>query len=125
MEEADVLCNRLAIMIQSAIRTSGSPEKLESLYGGGTVASISVDIASLGDDTREYADSIAKQLHPNATLLLEEPRSQSRLYKYVLPDNIPWSHLFHILGSADLLRDHTLARKSLEDVFVQLAKLHN
>merc|ERR1712086_77510 len=35
MEEADVLCNRIAIISDGVVRCIGSQARLKSLYGGG------------------------------------------------------------------------------------------
>merc|ERR1719204_1152615 len=123
MQEADALCSRPAIMVQGSIRTSGTPETLKNIYGGGLVATLSVDSKKV-QDTEEFSKQLACKLHPDAACVYQDKRNDTDLFKYVLPSTVPWSHMFSTLNAeAHNLQDFTLAQKSLEDVFVQLAEL--
>lgn len=122
MEEADALCSRLSIMVQSAIRTSGKPEELKLRYGGGLVAVLTVDSAAV-DDTFEYAQGLIKEISASSDCIYRDSRNKSDMFKFSFPNGTAWSKMFEILNDAEHLFDFSLSQKSLEDVFVQLAEL--
>jgi ABC-type multidrug transport system ATPase subunit len=123
MEEADMLCSRLAIMVQSSIRTSGTPEKLKERYGGGLVVTLAVDTTKVSEP-RSHAESIVQSMH-GLSMIYDDVRSNSHLFKFVLPTTIAWSHMFGVLNKAENLLDFSISQRSLEDVFVQLASLQH
>lgn len=122
MEEADALCSRLAIMVQASIRTAGTPENLKLLYGGGLVATLTVE-TTRNEQPFEYAETIMKDIHEESKCIYRDSRNDSDMYKFSFPNGTPWSKMFAVLNNAEGLLDFSLSQKSLEDVFVQLAQL--
>lgn len=122
MEEADALCSRLSIMVQSSIRTSGKPEELKLKYGGGLVAVLTVDSSAV-EDTFEYAQGLIAQISSTNDCLYRDSRNKSDMFKFSFPNGTAWSKMFEVLNEAENLQDFSLSQKSLEDVFVQLAEL--
>ena len=122
MEEADALCSRLSIMVQSAIRTAGRPEDLKLKYGGGLVAVLTVDSDAV-PNTFEYAEGLIKEISEGNSCIYRDSRNKSDMFKFSFPTGTPWSRMFEVLNEAEHLFDFSLSQKSLEDVFVQLAEL--
>jgi len=119
MEEADALCSRIAIMVNSAIRTVGTSQQLKTRYGSGTLVTVGIGNAS----DRAGISNLVENLHSEASCVDE---SMTNL-KYFLPEsNTPFSKIFReLLSSKDSLGivDFAVSQRTLEDVFIEFANL--
>ncbi len=112
MDEADGLCNRLAIIDHGQIVSQGSPETLKQEIAG--------DIISLGLDTQ--SDAVARvtgQLRDRPFVREIQPTAEGlQLYvsqgETVLPEVLRTLDADHIA-----IRTVTLARPTLDDVFLR------
>lgn len=121
MEEADALCNRIAIMVNSSIRTVGTSQELKSRYGTDRIVVLGVDKSSDEESINEMMASI----HPQARRLKESTISSK---KYSVPTSgTTWSSIFKsIMANQTKLRiEHfAVSQRSLEDVFIDFADLN-
>jgi ABC-2 type transport system ATP-binding protein len=112
MDEADGLCNRLAIIDHGQIVSQGSPETLKQEIAG--------DIISLGLDTRSDAVArVTSQLRDRPFVREIQPTAEGlQLYvsqgETVLPEVLRTLDADHIA-----IRTVTLARPTLDDVFLR------
>merc|ERR1740138_998459 len=62
MEECEVLCTRLTIMVDGQFRCLGSPMQLKAKYGGGYTLTIKALISENPDACSQIKDFVAKSL---------------------------------------------------------------
>jgi ABC-2 type transport system ATP-binding protein len=112
MDEADGLCNRLAIIDHGQIVSRGSPETLKQEIAG--------DIITLGLDTQSDAVAqVTEQMRERPFVREIQPTSEGvQLYvsqgETVLPEVLRTLDAQHIA-----IRTVTLARPTLDDVFLR------
>jgi ABC-2 type transport system ATP-binding protein len=112
MDEADGLCNRLAIIDHGQIVSQGSPETLKQEIAG--------DIISLGLDTQSNAaEQVEAQLRDRPFVREMQPTATGiQLYvsqgETVLPEVLRTLDASHIA-----IRSISLARPTLDDVFLR------
>ena len=113
MEEADALCDRLAIMDEGRIVARGRPEELKA-----TVGPASIQLRWTPERTPEALDE-ARELIQSRGVAERLQRSGDQLYVYVHdpPRAIPG--LLRRLGAADLAPDSlSVEEASLDDVYL-------
>lgn len=116
MEEAEVLCQRIAIMAKGTLRCIGPQVRLKNLYGSGFRISFS---CTPGD--RERAMGYVEKLLPVGYNLLPS-FATSISYEFPKADNIIAS-LFAELGQnskSNGIIDWGISQTSLEEVFVHV-----
>ena len=121
MEEADALCNRIAIMVNSSIRTVGTSQELKSRYGTDRIVVLGVAKSS----DKALIDEMMTSIHPQARRLKESTISSK---KYSVPTNgTTWSRIFNTImtNQKSLGIEHfAVSQRSLEDVFIDFANLN-
>jgi len=138
MDECEVLCTRLTIMVAGGMRCLGSPLQLKDAYGGGYTLAIKAQ-QSAESSKREAADRIRGFMAGDlskATLAEENVG----FFRYRLGGGEQVSHaqadvpladvfrtLEHAVGKegklAGCIADYTLSQTSLEEVFLFFSKL--
>jgi ABC-2 type transport system ATP-binding protein len=117
MEEADKLCERLAIIDQGKIVVEGRPEDLRRSVGGEVVA-LAIEADAVEDRTRQQ-DAIEERLAGFEGLVrLERQEDGVALYVRDAAASIP--HIVRRLdGDGISLGSLTMSRPTLDDVFLQ------
>jgi len=93
MEEAELLCNRIAIMIKGKIRCIGTPEHLKMKYGNTYI----LDVHS--DDVEKFHNEVVvgKDLFLGSSYEREDKSSQRVKYEVKSTSNI--NHVFEVMES--------------------------
>ncbi|KAM5135853.1 ABC-type organic anion transporter ABCA8-like [Mantella aurantiaca] len=119
MEEAEAVCDRVAIMVSGKLRCIGSIQHLKSKFGKGYLLEIKVK------DTGQV-----EEIHQEVLRLFPEAVRQDR-FSSLLVYNIPmeavrslsqaFSHLENAKKAYDL-EEYSLSQSTLQQVFLDLAK---
>lgn len=119
MEECDVLCSRLAIMVNGRIRCLGSPQLLK--YKFGTGYTITLRIMDSVEDLSLITDFMAN-FFPSAILRAHH----YNMIEFSLPEkNIPLYDIFgHLEQNQEKLgiKDFSISQTTLDQVFVSFAR---
>ena len=122
MEEADVLCNRLAIMADGEIQCIGFSHVLKMRFGAGYTLMMKTSSKASEDDAA--VEKFVKEMFPSATLLSEPIGGTS---KFELDRNeVVLSQFFEKVSEAKSslkLDAWSLSETTLEQVFLRLASL--
>ncbi|ORX87956.1 P-loop containing nucleoside triphosphate hydrolase protein [Anaeromyces robustus] len=119
MEEAENLCDRLAILVNGRLMCIGSPEHLKMKYGDSYI----LELQSENID-KFHSEVIEKgKLFGNKEY--SEERSSENRIKYVvkMTDNI--GYIFDVMEhykSKGLIIDYSFSQTSLEQIFINFAK---
>ncbi|WAR23494.1 ABCA1-like protein [Mya arenaria] len=119
MEECEALCGRLAIMVNGRFRCLGSIQHLKNRFGDGYTVIIRV--------SGEYPDmepvlAWFSEYFPGAVL----KEQQSNMLQYQLGSDIKLSKLFGQIEAVReqlLIEDYSVSQTTLDQVFVNFAKL--
>ncbi|GCE31551.1 daunorubicin resistance protein DrrA family ABC transporter ATP-binding protein [Dictyobacter alpinus] len=112
LEEADSLCDRLAIIDGGKIVAEGTPAKLKQQIAG--------DVVTFRLTRPETAVEQAQQLLRNQPGVREMKSDQAELYVYVDQGEEALVVLLHLLEGAGIaVQSVALTRPSLDDVFLQ------
>jgi ABC-type multidrug transport system ATPase subunit len=127
MEECEVLCTRLTIMVAGQFRCLGTPTQLKAKYGDGYTLTIK---GNLSDDTdcMSYINEFVTQRLPGA-VLAEESVGLAR-YNISSETKISLASMFTILEHAakekgelfGWISDYAISQTSLEEVFLHFAQ---
>uniref|UniRef100_T1KYU1 ABC transporter domain-containing protein n=1 Tax=Tetranychus urticae TaxID=32264 RepID=T1KYU1_TETUR len=118
MEECDILCSRLAIMVNGNFRCIGSPQYLKHKFGTGYTITLRINESYLN-----WSDAInyMKQSFPSIILRAHH----HNMLEFSLPTNdILLSDIFAVLQSAIHrlhLQDFSVTQTTLDQVFVSFA----
>ncbi|XP_054168189.1 phospholipid-transporting ATPase ABCA1-like [Oppia nitens] len=118
MEECDILCSRLAIMVNGRFKCIGSPQYLKHKFGSGYLITL-----RLHESENNHSDAITfmNQYFPSCVLRAHH----HTMLEFSLPYNhIPLSTIFDNLqkGQQKLnLQDFSVSQTSLDQVFVSFA----
>jgi ABC-type multidrug transport system ATPase subunit len=125
MEECEVLCTRLTIMVAGQFRCLGTPTQLKAKYGDGYTLTIKGQLSEDRDCMGRIREFVASRLP--AAVLAEESVG---LLRYGLPSDgqISLAASFTILETATKekgelfgwISDYTISQTSLEEVFSSL-----
>jgi ABC-2 type transport system ATP-binding protein len=112
MEEADKLCNRVAIMDHGRILALGTPAELKQSVGADTVVTVktSGDHGQLGELLRREVDGVTRTRSVDGTIQLHMQSSERLVPRIVLCAE---------RAGFDIL-DLSIAKPSLETVFINL-----
>lgn len=118
MEEADALCNRIAIMVNGQIQCIGSGQHLKTKFGEG----YTLDFKLENDEAKmkAFLEMIAKEAGAFETREIHGCHAI-----LVLPNQKPLSFLFRFMEEAReeyKIVDYTLSQTTLDQVFLQFAK---
>jgi ABC-type multidrug transport system ATPase subunit len=118
MEEADTLCNRIAIMINGNLACIGTSQELKSHYGQGYSLVANMEDMSCQDQLTKLLKSIVPHTH-----IVELYGNQ---IKYSIPSNdFSLATMFSALQRDRLklkIDDYSLTQTTLESLFIDLAK---
>jgi ABC-type multidrug transport system ATPase subunit len=134
MEECEVLCTRLTIMVSGQLRCLGSPTQLKAKYGGGYTLMIKALLSKDNDSCARIRNFVAA--HVPGALLAEESVG---LFRYGLGSRgsnhsgdkeVPLASIFESLEEASkeggelfgCVSDYTISQTSLEEVFLHFSQ---
>lgn len=116
LEEADKLCDRLAIIDHGRIVAMGAPDELKRKIKGDSI-SLTFSIENL--DNLKLIMSKAKQMLTDQAYVKDVRQSGNRLIVYVNNGNSAIPRILHLLQDEGLnVETVTLSRPSLDDVFL-------
>ncbi|NXF79116.1 ABCA5 protein, partial [Sclerurus mexicanus] len=122
MEEADAVCDRVAILVSGQLRCIGTVQHLKSKFGRGYFLEMKLkDTADV--QQVEYLQSQILHIFPNANR--QESFASILAYKIPKEDVQSLSHSFSKLEEvkhAFNIEDYSFSQATLEQVFVELAK---
>jgi ABC-2 type transport system ATP-binding protein len=129
MDEADRLCDRIAIMDRGRILALDTPDALKRLIPGGTRLEMRVDRPADGDGSEDAVRSAlqrlpgvqgVERLAASASRDADGPAATYRLYAADDPGHLLASAARTVVTERAELVDLRLSRPSLEDVFIHL-----
>jgi len=118
MEEAELLCNRIAIMVKGRLKCIGSPEHLKMKFGNTYI----LDVHS-NDVERFHNEVVLEQKLFDQSSYTRENKSSNRV-KYEVHNISKISHVFEIMETYrknGLVTDYSYSQTSLEQVFLNFA----
>ena len=116
LEEADKLCDRLAIIDHGRIVAMGTPDELKRKIKGDSI-SLTFSIENL--DNLKLVMTKAKQIIMDQAYVKDVRQSGNRLIVYVKNGNSAIPRILHLLQDEGLnVETVTLSRPSLDDVFL-------
>jgi ABC-type multidrug transport system ATPase subunit len=125
MEEAEALCDRLAIQVRGQLRCLGTPIHIKSKYGSGYQLEIFFDKRASTEDDLKLKSFVRTELSAAAQLL----ECHGGHYIYQLPPvrqcGLSLGQVFTKLENSRRglgISDYTVAQPSLEQVFLRFAK---
>ncbi|NWH39329.1 ABCA5 protein, partial [Chloropsis hardwickii] len=122
MEEADAVCDRVAILVSGQLRCIGTVQHLKSKFGRGYF--LEMKLRETADVQQvEYLQSQILHIFPNANR--QESFASILAYKIPKEDVQSLSHSFSKLEEvkhAFNIEDYSFSQATLEQVFVELAK---
>ena len=120
MEEAELLCNRIGIMVNGKLQCIGSPEHLKIKFGNTYILDVHTD------DVEKFQHEVVEQknLFGDGTYQRED-KSLHRV-KYEVKNTSDISRVFEIMEACrdeKLFIDYSYSQTSLEQVFLNFAAL--
>uniref|UniRef100_T1JC73 ABC transporter domain-containing protein n=1 Tax=Strigamia maritima TaxID=126957 RepID=T1JC73_STRMM len=119
MEEAEIVCTRIGIMVKGGLRCLGSTQHLKNKYGRGYLLEIKLGPRTLLRDFQQFI----KDLFPQA--IMQE--SFANHFKYSIPQSTVSSlaEVFSNLEAAKLnlgISEYSFSQSTLEQVFLDFAR---
>jgi len=140
MEECEVLCTRLTIMVHGELRCLGTPTELKNKFGGGYTLAVKANLntdqdlatktsaaAALAGPCAKIRDFIAKEV-PTA-VLTEESVGLLRYRLAAAGGTVPLAETFQLFEQAKewalkgCITDYSVSQTSLEEVFLHFSQL--
>jgi len=119
MEEAENLCDRLAILVNGRLTCIGSPEHLKMKFGEGYILEI-----QSGDVERFHHEIIKQgQLFGGNEYTMEKSSFNRSKYEVKMKRNL--GHVFEVMEQCKangLVTDYSFNQTSLEQIFINFAK---
>uniref|UniRef100_A0ABM5FN96 ABC-type organic anion transporter ABCA8-like isoform X2 n=1 Tax=Pogona vitticeps TaxID=103695 RepID=A0ABM5FN96_9SAUR len=119
MEEAEAVCDRIAIMVTGQLRCLGSIQYLKSRFGKNYLLQIKVK----GVEQGELLNTHILQVFPRAAR--QERLSTLLVYKVPMENALPLSRAFSMLEEAKRrfsLEEYSFSLNTLEQVFLEVCK---
>ncbi|KAM3848198.1 ATP-binding cassette sub-family A member 9-like [Vipera latastei] len=119
MEEAETVCDRVAIMVSGQLRCLGSIQYLKSKFGKNYLLQIKVK----GEEQGDLVNTQILKMFPQAAR--QERISTLLVYKIPMEDALPLSKAFSMLEKAKQLfslEEYSFSLNTLEQVFLELCK---
>ncbi|XP_054834193.1 ATP-binding cassette sub-family A member 9-like isoform X2 [Eublepharis macularius] len=119
MEEAEAMCDRVAIMVSGLLRCLGSIQYLKSKFGKNYLLQIKVKGVEQGD----LVNAEILRIFPQAAR--QERIPTLLVYKIPMDDALPLSKAFSLLEKAKRtfsLEEYSFSLNTLEQVFLELCK---
>ncbi|ORX81212.1 hypothetical protein BCR32DRAFT_293415 [Anaeromyces robustus] len=122
MEEAELLCNRIGIMVNGKLKCIGSPEHLKMKFGNTYILDVHAE------DANKFHEAIVigKNLFGDSEYKREDKSLQRVKYEVMTNDTNNISRVFEIMESCrelKIYKDYSYSQTSLEQVFLNFAKL--
>jgi len=126
MEEAEALCDRIAIQVKGQLRCLGTPSHIKKKYGSGYQLDIFCSAQGQGVTAHEMTTFLQTKLSPEITLL----ENHAGHYLYQLPSmgrgsSLSLGKVFSEMQDnmqAMRINEYSLAQPSLEQVFIRFAR---
>ena len=118
MEEADTLCNRIAIISRGELRVSGTQEELKRQFGTGFTVTLTVT-----DPNYDVEALLTEKIDKDAAVKTRT----GRVCSCHVPKEVELARLFRALCDADAaghLQDWLVSETTLEDVFIRVVQQH-
>eukprot|EP00658_Telonema_sp_P-2_P037918 TRINITY_DN2725_c0_g1_i2.p1 TRINITY_DN2725_c0_g1~~TRINITY_DN2725_c0_g1_i2.p1 ORF type:complete len:184 (-),score=61.05 TRINITY_DN2725_c0_g1_i2:220-771(-) len=126
MEEADVLCQRIAIMVNGRFGCLGSSQHLKSLYGKDYIMELSLKNSA----SPQAGDRLHQFVHDNIcteATLTERPYGELRVYS-IPAGKFALAQAFDSMEQNKLrleVENYSICQTSLEQVFIRFSKLQH
>ncbi|XP_072882204.1 cholesterol transporter ABCA5 [Hemitrygon akajei] len=123
MEEAEALCDRVAIMVSGQLRCIGSIQHLKSKYGGGYTLEMKLKDETIESQRKSEIHDKIMQIFPHASQ--QESFVAMMMYKVPKDDVKSLSEAFSQLEEAKHtydIEEYSFSQSTLEQVFMQFAK---
>ncbi|KAI3974196.1 hypothetical protein MKX01_033447, partial [Papaver californicum] len=118
MEEAEVLCDRLGILVDGSLHCVGNPKDLKGRYGGSYVFTMTTS----SNHDEEEVENLVRRLSPNANKIYNISGTQ----KFELPkEEVRIADVLAAVENAKrkfTINAWGLADTTLEDVFIKVAR---
>ena len=120
MEEADVLSDDVAIIVDGDLRAYGSPAYLKTLHSAGSKLQLLWALNTSTEDREALIDSLL-DICPG----FKQVRCFENIYEYAVPDTVAGSNyglFFTILEAArpKLVQEWSISKNNLEEVFLSV-----
>uniref|UniRef100_A0A8C3VUA5 ABC transporter domain-containing protein n=1 Tax=Catagonus wagneri TaxID=51154 RepID=A0A8C3VUA5_9CETA len=122
MEECEVICTRLAIMVKGKFKCLGSPQHLKHKFGNIYTLTAKIKMDNNEDKQKEFKEFIATTF-PGNTLNQD---FQGIIGYYIPSTGICWGKVFHIMEEAKArfnLVDYSISQVTLEQIFLTFANI--
>jgi len=130
MEEVELLCDKIAIMVNGELKTIGTLHELKSRYGKGYRLSVQTTAANKNEQAKSFIMEKFRQL--NKEVYLESVFSNKMEFRIALPERTNESNaqllhqMFQVMSSQEakhnFVKDWTCNQASLEEVFIKKVK---
>lgn len=127
VQESEILCDRITVLCQGAMKCINSPHHLKEKYAQGYTVSIKIrDLSELDmiHKLPEFKEAITSEFKPGTYVLKEE--SKGWLYYQIKDRTLLWSEIFskmeRLKTKQDILAEYIITETSLEEVFLAFAR---
>ncbi|KAH0563704.1 hypothetical protein KQX54_004906 [Cotesia glomerata] len=121
MEECEVLCNRLVIMVGGKIVCIGASQELKQRFGAG----YNIHIKLLPDHNNSDIETIKLKVESNFPCKLTDENNGFLGYHITDPD-VTWTAMYTVMNelknSIDCIEDFVVLSSTLEQLFIQFAR---
>lgn len=121
MEECEVLCNRLVIMVGGKIVCIGASEELKQRFGAG----YNIHIKLLPDHNNSDIETIKLKVESNFPCKLTDENNGFLGY-HITDPNVTWTAMYTIMNelknNIDCIEDFVVLSSTLEQLFIQFAR---
>jgi len=122
MEEAEILCDRVGIIVNGKLRCIGTPEHLRMKYGNTYI----LDVHS--NDVKRFNEEVINRqdIFQGNEFVREEKSLQRVKYEITETHKMSVSRIFEIMESCrenNLILDYSYSKSNLEQVFINFANL--
>jgi len=119
MEEAEYLCDRLAILVNGRLNCIGSPEHLKMKFGEGYILEVQ------SNEIERFHNSVIEEgkLFGNNEYVMENCSSNRNKYNVKMTHHL--GYVFDVMEQCKnrgLVTDYTFSQTTLEHVFIDFAK---
>ncbi|OUM69303.1 hypothetical protein PIROE2DRAFT_38395 [Piromyces sp. E2] len=119
MEEAEQLCDRLAILVNGRLTCIGAPQHIKMRFGEGYVLELQAD-----DVSKFHSEIIEKEnLFGTNEFTIDKTSNNRVKYEVYMSQHI--GHVFKVMEECKangLVTDYTFSQTSLEQIFINFAK---
>ncbi|KAJ8686326.1 hypothetical protein QAD02_022120 [Eretmocerus hayati] len=121
MEECEVLCNRLGIMVDGRFVCMGSTQELKQRFGSG----YDIEIKMHPQELNGHLSGIKRDIISSLNCKLIDEHSNYLMF-HVEPTNMTWRKMYDVMNAIkntyDSIDDFTITSSTLEQLFLLFAK---